>query len=145
MRLALGLARAAAAALRAGGAACSLSKAERKEEAEQLETALRATERRVDALTARREAAACGAKVAAMAISAELAGLVEVYRASEAAASRAHDSAEYKLVRLKERARALRQAGVNVTLEEIPARLRPAPPALAATRGAAPSTKSRRR
>ena len=35
-------------------------------------------------------------------------------------------------MRLKERARALRQAGINVTIEDIPARLRPGAPPLAA-------------
>merc|ERR1740117_293480 len=122
VRVALGQARAAAAALRAGDAAFSLSTAEWKEEADHLEASLRGTELRVNALTARREAAARTEKVAGLAISADLPGLVEVYRAAEAAASRAHDSAEYKLVRLKERARALRQAGINVTIEDIPAR-----------------------
>ena len=57
------------------------------------------------------------------ALSVELARLLEDYRAAERAASSAHDRAEYALVRLKESARALRQAGVNVTLEEVPAHL----------------------
>ena len=123
--MALGLARAAEAARRSGGAALSLSKTEWEVEARELALSLRATERRLKALTARREAAAVGEEVAGMALSAELTGLVDVYRAAEAAASRAHDGAEYKLVRLKERARALRLEGINVTVEEIPARLRP--------------------
>ena len=81
VRVALGQARAAAAALRAGDAAFSLSTAEREEEADHLEASLRATELRVNALTARREAAARTEKVAGLAISADLPGLVEVYRA----------------------------------------------------------------
>ena len=129
VRLALGSATAAAASLRDGAAALSVCQAESTEEATRLEASLRATQRRVYALTARREAAARGEEVADRALSVELPRLLEDYRAAERAASSAHDRAEYALVRLKERARALRQAGVNVTLEEVPAHLwaRPAP------------------
>ena len=201
VRLALGSATAAAASLREGAAALSVSQAEWKEEAARLEASLRATQRRVLALTARREAAAHGEEVADSALSVELPRLLEDYRAAvrvrararvrvrvsvrelprlladyraaeraaypslspspsasasaspspspspsaspspspspspwkERAASSAHDRAEYALVRLKERARALRQAGVNVTLEEVPAHLSLARPAPACT------------
>ena len=60
-----------------------------------LDTALRCSTRRVAALTARRD----GERAAGVAISAELAGLVKTYQGVEAAASRAQDAAEYRLVR----------------------------------------------
>ena len=86
VRLALGSATAAAASLRDGAAALSVCQAESKEEATRLEASLRATERRVFALTARREAAAKGEEVADSALSVELPRLLEDYRAAERAA-----------------------------------------------------------